>query len=185
MAALIRFAMLCALPLGALGAVKRATAAEFPLFGYGGMAIGGLPLYYLDGYAYLGDPKATNDAGAAVVTFTSTDDNKWIASPNITTTVNGTTPSWSNETLYIPASIASDKRVGFFSSNSTNSSEITTGFSFYGTTASLLTDDGQLQTLWTVSNETGKPRALYWNDYSLGQVSVILRSIGPSNPPLM
>ncbi|KAH7355719.1 hypothetical protein BKA66DRAFT_475097 [Pyrenochaeta sp. MPI-SDFR-AT-0127] len=59
---------------------------------------------------------------------------------------------------------------------------ITSGFTFYGSTASLIGADGQLETLWSALRINDNLHALYWNDTSLGQSSIILRNIAPSNP---
>lgn len=108
----------------------------------------------------------------------------WIGSPNTTDLSNGTTPDWSNVTLFVPGSGSSDGRVGFMDGgNSTNSSVVTSGFVFYGSTAMVKSDDGSLETLWTglPMGDTGVHQ-LYWNDTSSGQIPLIMRSIAPSNP---
>lgn len=115
---------------------------------------------------------------------TTGSDKSWVASPNITE-IDGNGPAWDNLTFYIPGPSASDHRVGFLSSSNNSSSEdvITTGFSFYGSTATHLSSTGGLETLWFVLNETGKPHTLYWNDTSLGQVPIVLRKVVPTRPP--
>jgi hypothetical protein len=45
---LSRFAVLCILPLLALGMRKRGQPSNFALYGYG-PGLGGLPLFYADG----------------------------------------------------------------------------------------------------------------------------------------
>jgi hypothetical protein len=56
---------LTTLPLAVLGAMK--PAATFQLYAYGD-GFGGLPLFYADGFAYVGDPNTFNSSDAAVVT---------------------------------------------------------------------------------------------------------------------
>ena len=100
------------------------------------------------------------------------------------TATNGTIPSWSNATLFVPSS-SSGGRVGFLEgSNSSTTGVVTSGFVFYGSTAMFVGSDGQLTSLWYVDpqGENGA-HALYWNTTSEGQVPVILRRIGPSSPP--
>ena len=46
---LSRFAVLCTLPLLALGMNKRAESSTFGLYGYAPGGLGGYPLYYADG----------------------------------------------------------------------------------------------------------------------------------------
>lgn len=103
----------------------------------------------------------------------------WIGNPN--TTLTNYTVSWSDVALAVPSSSANDTRVKFVSSNTTDSTAITTGFFFYGSTA-LLIENGQLESSWSALRVSDRIHALYWNDTSLGQVPVTLRSTPPSNP---
>lgn len=108
----------------------------------------------------------------------------WIGAPNTTDRANATTPSWTNVTLFVPTPSAADGRVGFLDGgNSSTGNVITAGFVFYGSTAMLTTDDGELETLWTglPMGDTGV-HALYWNDTSQGQVPITMRRIAPSSP---
>ena len=106
----------------------------------------------------------------------------WTASPNTTNTTT-VVPPWSNVALYVPVSDSSDKRVGFLSDNNTAvSGAVTSGFRFYGSMAALVGTDGQLETLWYSLQVSERVHALYWNDTSLGQTPVVLRSKAPSNP---
>ena len=107
----------------------------------------------------------------------------WIGAPNTTASGNDTAPSWSNVTMFIPGPGSSDGRVGFQSSdNSTDDSRITSGFTFYGSTA-MVVQDGTLETLWYALpvGDSGI-HALYWNTTSENQVPIVLRNIAPSNP---
>ncbi|OAL45956.1 hypothetical protein IQ07DRAFT_591223 [Pyrenochaeta sp. DS3sAY3a] len=174
----------CMLPSLALGMQKRATLESFGLYGYG-EGYGGFPLFYIDGYAYLGEAERANNSDAATVTFSSISNDEWTGSPNTTIpAMNDTLPSWSNVTFFVPGPAASDRRVGFVSSNETASSDlITSGFVFYGSTASLIGSEGNLETMFYALQVSERIHALYWNDTSLGQTPVVLRSIAPSNPP--
>ncbi|KAJ4304705.1 hypothetical protein N0V90_000232 [Kalmusia sp. IMI 367209] len=158
-----KLSMLCTLPLLVLGAnLKRATPDNFGLYGYG-EGFGGFPLFYADV-----SPSGTGTSQS------------WIGTPNATLT--NYTVSWSDVTLAIPSSSASDKRISFLTSNETSGSDATTtGFLFYGSTAMLL-ENGKLESSWFALRVSERIHALYWNDTSLGQVPVILRNTPPSNP---
>ncbi|EUC41695.1 hypothetical protein COCMIDRAFT_40153 [Bipolaris oryzae ATCC 44560] len=179
MSALKSFALLSTLPFLALGATRRAAARNFIFYGYSDQ-FGGSPLIYSDGYAYVGSIDATNTTDAAIVNFTSTTNNEWLGSPNVT--VPGHTSSWSNATFFIPTADDSDKRVGFLTSNSTIDGKAISGFRLYGSMAAFVTDDGQLVSAWTGLQVSQNLHRLYWNDTSLGQIPVTLTTVAPSNP---
>lgn len=85
--------------------------------------------------------------------------------------------------MFVPAAGSSDMRVGFLDSgNSSDSTHITTGFSFYGNTAILIGTDGSLETMWTALETGAGVYALYWNETASGQVPVTLRRVAPSSP---
>ncbi|KAF2709228.1 hypothetical protein K504DRAFT_378645 [Pleomassaria siparia CBS 279.74] len=180
---LLKLAVLASLPFLALGArQKRATTDSFALYGYGDK-LGGPPFFYANGFAFIGDPSLSNSSDAAAVTckFLTNSDNTFHGSPNATT--NSTAPTWSNVTLFVPGPSSTDKRVGFLdSSNSTNSSAITGSFIFYGSTAMVKGTDGSLETLWTGLALDNGLYQVYWNDTSLGQVPLSMRTLAPSAP---
>lgn len=64
----MRNLLAASLPLVVLGARKRdvSASATFQLYAYGD-GFGGLPLFYADGLAYIGDPSLANSSDAAVV----------------------------------------------------------------------------------------------------------------------
>jgi hypothetical protein len=64
----MRTLLFASLPLAVLGARKRAVSGDstFQLYAYGD-GCGGLPLYYADGLAYVGDSTLFNSSDAAVV----------------------------------------------------------------------------------------------------------------------
>ncbi|KAF2450101.1 hypothetical protein P171DRAFT_405851 [Karstenula rhodostoma CBS 690.94] len=177
-----KISLLCTLPLLALGAkFNRATPDEFGLFGYG-QGFGGFPLFYADGYAYLGEPASSNSSDPGVVTFTpsgSGTSQSWIGNPN--TTLTNYTVSWSNVTFAIPSTSSSDKRVRFLTNETSDLDVITTGFNFYGA-AAFAVEDGRLESSWYALQVSERVNALYWNDTSLGQVPVVLNHNPPSNP---
>lgn len=96
-------------------------------------------------------------------------------------TLTNYTVSWSNVTFAIPSDSAADKRVKFLTNDTTNSEEVSTGFYFYGNTASVI-EEGKMESSWFALRLSTRVHALYWNDTSLGQVPVTLRSVPPSNP---
>jgi hypothetical protein len=124
----MRTLLLAFLPLTVLGANKRAASvgSTFELYAYSS-SFGGLPLYYADGLAYVGDPRLSNssDAAAVICEFPSalpcrnarlTSSSTVSTSPTHHFIGNPITPksrTWSNVTLFFPASDSSDKRVGF------------------------------------------------------------------------
>ncbi|KAH7083609.1 hypothetical protein FB567DRAFT_88175 [Paraphoma chrysanthemicola] len=172
--------ILALMPVIALGMKKRSTVDAFGLFAYT-EGFGGQPLFYANGYAYIGNASQSNSTDAATVMFETGPQDTWIASPN-TTLSNSTTPSWSNVTLTLPGLAASDKRVGFTSTGNSSDGDVASGFIFYGATAMHVTNDG-LESMFYALRISDQVSALYWNDTSLGQVPVVLRSLAPSNPP--
>ncbi|KAF2018093.1 hypothetical protein BU24DRAFT_449625 [Aaosphaeria arxii CBS 175.79] len=173
-------AVISSLPLLAFGArFKRATPESFGLYAYGD-GLGGIPLFYSGGFAYIGEPGKLNSTDAAVVQFSLGDDNSWIGSPNVTIPA-GSNVTWSNATFFVPADGASDTRVGFETGTTISDNVTATGFVFYGNNA-MRTQDGQLVSLWSALQVSDRVHALYWNDTSQGQQPVMLRSLPPSNP---
>lgn len=107
----------------------------------------------------------------------------WLGNPNTTLLTNTTAASWANVTFYIPENTNSDKRIGFLSSGESTDGAVETGFYFYGSTAMLTDGDGTLESSFYALKISERVHRLYWNDTSLGQIPVVLRSMAPSNPP--
>lgn len=192
-------ALLALLPLAVLGARKRDVASTpFQLYAYS-EDIGGFPLFYADGLAYVGEPALSNSTDAAVVTcefgilsygvpksipltvIVTIDVNKhFIGNPN-TTTATGK-PTWSNAALFIPSSSSTDRRVGFLPSNNGtgNTTTQTLGFAFYGSTVMLYHEDGTVATSFYGMKAENGVYELHWNDTE-GKVPLTLRSMAPSN----
>ncbi|KAF3029171.1 hypothetical protein E8E12_000402 [Didymella heteroderae] len=175
-------AVLCTLPFLALGMKKREMPSNFALYGYA-PGLGGLPLFYADGYAYVGEAAQSNSSDAANVAFSLGPDDVWIGNSNTTLLTNSTAANWSNVTFYVPDNTTSDKRVGFLASDASTDGAIETGFFFYGSTAVLIGESGTLESNFYALQVSERTHRLYWNDTSLGQVPVVLRSMAPSNPP--
>ncbi|OCL04183.1 hypothetical protein AOQ84DRAFT_391733 [Glonium stellatum] len=159
---------------------RAASTDSFGLYAYGS-GIGGLPVFYSDGYAYIGYGSPLNASSSANVTLTESpgDSTTWAASPNITTSSNAT---WSDKFFYVPSPQAPFHRVGF-TSNST-SYQITSGFTFYGHFTFLVTSSGAWESLFYA-----KPTAysgiweLMWNqtdEADSGVVPLTLKNSAPS-----
>ncbi|KAG9187947.1 hypothetical protein G6011_01870 [Alternaria panax] len=180
----MRNLLAASLPLVVLGARKRdvSSSATFQLYAYGD-GFGGLPLYYVDGLAYIGDPSVANSSEAAVVIFSMDSNHHFIGNPNVTD--GDVAPSWSNVTLFVPEPSSGDKRVGFLPPNdgTGNTTTHTSGFAFYGSTAMLHGDDGSISTAFSSikSQKTGMYE-LFWNDTE-GAIPLTLRRTAPSNRP--
>ncbi|EUC40008.1 hypothetical protein COCMIDRAFT_109893 [Bipolaris oryzae ATCC 44560] len=170
-------ALLSALPCIVLGGKIHQGSQNFTLYGYSPQ-FGGNPLVFMDGYAYLADVDGLNVTDSAVVRFTPGSKNEWLASPNATTAGGS---SWLNTTFSVPAAQTSNRRVGFISGNSTSGNRITSGFRLFGSLATLVTSDGELESLWTGLDVGQHLYALYWNDTSLGQFPITLTTVAPSN----
>ncbi|KAH6639586.1 hypothetical protein C7974DRAFT_134838 [Boeremia exigua] len=181
-----RILVLCTLPFLALGAKKREVPSHFGLYGYG-EGFGGFPLFYADGYAYIGEAAQSNISNAATVDFSLGTGNMtslWIGNPNTTLLPDANTANWADTVFYLPDNTTSDKRVGFLSNNNATDGAIKTGFSFYGSTAVLIGETGTLESSFYALQVSERVHRLYWNETSLGQKPVVLRAVAPSMPPL-
>lgn len=161
---------------------SRATASNFSLFAYGSgadSAIGGYPIFYNNGFAFIANPAKVNYTESYVLFTDGTDDTtQWLASP--LTTSNNT---WAESLFYVPTPYGP---TGFYKSGVTNvteSSIITTGFTFYGTTA-MIKIDGSLYTEW-YAMETGIDGlwSVGWNATGAGVTDAELLTVRRVNPP--
>ncbi|KAI3391103.1 hypothetical protein diail_7954 [Diaporthe ilicicola] len=160
----------------------RATSSNFSLFAYGSdasSAIGGFPIFYNEGLAYIADPAKVNYTKQYVLFTTGTDDpTQWIASPLTTSNI-----TWTDSLFYVPSPFGP---TGFYKSgvsNATESDIITTGFTFYGTTA-MLKMDGSLYTEWYAVN-TGIDGlwSVGWNATGAGMPDAELITVRRVDPP--
>lgn len=113
------------------------------------------------------------------MTAEGTDDTtQWVASP--LTTSNTT---WTESLFYVPSPYGP---TGFYKSgisNVTESSIITTGFTFYGTTA-MLKIDGSLYTEWyAVETSIDGLWSVGWNATGAGVTDAELITVRKVNPP--
>ncbi|KAH8697450.1 hypothetical protein BGW36DRAFT_427412 [Talaromyces proteolyticus] len=154
---------------------------KFGLYAYGD-SLGGVPLFYADGKAFVGDSSNSTSSSIYNVTFERTSassSSPWLANPNGTTAAD---TNWSEKMLYIPSSSASSDQIGFISNAGDN--EITTGFVFYGQSVMVETAPGDYSTSFYVrpSSQGEGIYSLLWNvtgDDTI--ISISLRSVEPSN----
>ncbi|ORY70449.1 uncharacterized protein BCR38DRAFT_481584 [Pseudomassariella vexata] len=174
------------LPLVAAASPRLTTRAipdeAFTLYGYG-EGLGGLPVYYDNGIAYIGEVSFVNSSQAAQVAFTEgTTSTTLVANPN--NTAAGTNATWSNLTYFLPGTTNTDHQTGFASNVS--ASDVTTGFTFYGKTLLNKDTSGSLQSLWyAVQNTDDINYQLKWNSTGAdedGAISIVLRSVEPTKP---
>ena len=107
----------------------------------------------------------------------------WIGNPNTTYVADPTAADWANVTFYVPDSTTSDKRIGFLADGASTDSAIEKGFFLYGSTVVLIGESGSLASEFYALRVSNRSFRLYWNDTSLGQVPIVLRSVAPSTPP--
>lgn len=95
-------------------------------------------------------------------------------------------PSWSNVTYFIPSDTTATHQTGFVDSGA-STSDLTTGFVFYGNTAAWADSTGTLQTKWYATPyEDTNIWLLNWDlstDSSDDKVQVTLRTVTPTVPP--
>ncbi|KAF2626987.1 hypothetical protein BU25DRAFT_66377 [Macroventuria anomochaeta] len=155
--------------------------SSFSLYAYGNELVAGMRLFYADGYAYVGDSAPSFASQATNVTFSLTDDSRFVAYPidNVTWT--------SNPSMCIGAGEGDLKTVGF-ASNYKNVSDgvIVTGFGLFGGYA-YNSKAGSIEMYFVASptNETGIYQ-IKW-DASLSETSesimpISLRTAAPATP---
>ncbi|OCK92396.1 uncharacterized protein K441DRAFT_614615 [Cenococcum geophilum 1.58] len=163
--------------------LARATSSDsFGLYAYGS-GIGGLPVFYSDGNAYIGHGPPPNASSSANITLTKNPNDSvgWIANPNTTTSSNAT---WADASFYVPSPEASSHQVGF-TSNAT-SDQISSGFAFYGHVTFLVASSGGWEALFYA-----KPTAssgiwsLMWNQTGETDSSAVPVALKDSAPPTL
>jgi hypothetical protein len=160
------------------------TESTFQLYAYG-KGIGGYPVYYRGGTAYIGiAPKSMSNA--ANVTFSRGSGNTpsgWTAAPSNGSSNIGT-PSF-----YVQTNGGPSGAVGFANSSNTPSGAATTGFTLFGEQVIYSSGTSVQAAFWAepVSNAT-KQWVLVWNSNNTKTdtaVPVTLKTIAPSKtePP--
>ncbi|KAL4914973.1 hypothetical protein BDW62DRAFT_189427 [Aspergillus aurantiobrunneus] len=162
-------------PLEARQAV--ATDATFRIWAYG-EGISGLPLFFADNIAQIGDPAVSTAENRQPVYFTVSENsrNTWIAHPN-TTQSDFATASFESAVLSLPSS-DSDRFVqlqeptpGALSSPDANV------FSYYGDYVMI---DIENANFYAVPTDTEGVYSLVWSDVASDDIFVVLRT----NPPV-
>lgn len=161
---------------------SRATSSNFSLFAYGSdtdTEIGGYPIFYYQGLSYIANPAKVNyTSGYVLLTEGTEDTTQWVATP-LTTTNN----TWADSVFYVPNRYGP---TGFYKSGVSNVSEsniITTGFTFYGTTA-MVKIDGSLYTEWyAVKTSVDGLWSVGWNATGAGVTDAELITVRRVNPP--
>ncbi|KAJ4417711.1 hypothetical protein N0V82_005985 [Gnomoniopsis sp. IMI 355080] len=158
---------------------SRATSSNYSLFAYGSSTdteIGGFPIIYYDGLAYIADPAKVNQTMDYVVFKTNS--TQLIANP-----LTLSTATWSESLFYITVGYGP---TGFYKegvSNISTSTIKTTGFKFYGTTA-MINIDGTLETLWyAVATAVDGLWSVGWNATGAGEDSAELLSLRKAAAP--
>ncbi|KAI5919171.1 hypothetical protein F4810DRAFT_688691 [Camillea tinctor] len=160
--------------------MARAPTGSFNLYAYGD-GIGGAPIIYNGESVYVGLPAAFSNSTEAAPVLFDLSDNVLTGNPN---TTSSSSPSWSNVTMFIPASGSSSHSIGFVSGSSSNSSITTDGFLFYGQAVLHKNSAGSLETLWyAIPTDVDRVWTLAWNstsDSTNGTVPISLRSTAPT-----
>ncbi|KAJ5094764.1 hypothetical protein N7456_010625 [Penicillium angulare] len=158
--------------------VSRSADESFGLYAYGD-SLGGLPLFYSEGKAFVGDPTNSTSSTASSVTFTADSSNGFLGNPNGTTKAKA---GWSDESLYIPSSSSSDHQMGFTAGNLSN--ETTDAFFLYGQWVMVKSKTGDISSSFYVRevSEDDGTYSLLWNvTDEEGVVPISLRSTKPSS----
>ncbi|TVY21456.1 hypothetical protein LARI1_G000618 [Lachnellula arida] len=170
-----------------LQSTRRATTS-IPLYAYGSTAnTNGLPVFYADGLAYIGQTGLDSTNGTQTnITFTldrSSTTTPW------TITANSTTVTF-NETLdlYIVPTSGSFTQVGFSTNTSLPTGAVTTGFGWYGKSVAYATNSSEYElSFWASNTTTTGVYGLYWNantavgnDNPTGAFPVAIKSTPPT-----
>ncbi|KAI9645250.1 hypothetical protein NHQ30_005985 [Ciborinia camelliae] len=190
--------LLCGGLTASAAVIEKRTTGSFHLYAYGGK-IGGLPIYYSDGNAFIGHKAPSGSSVNTNITFAQSSSSEWIITPtnrNITlsnsnsnsssTTASSSNSSTSSPALFINPSSTSLTSVGFTGpATSTNASSYTTqGFISFGNWAMWKSPN----TSKIASSFYAKPVAegvwqLMWNENEIEDgesVGVAVRMMAPS-----
>ncbi|RYP68373.1 hypothetical protein DL769_005527 [Monosporascus sp. CRB-8-3] len=175
----LRWALVLGAVVNAATIHSRADPGQsFGLFAYG-EGIGGLPVFYNEGLAFITDFRTTNTTDMVPVLFTFSD-TTLTAQPNTTSTNSSSSPVFESAVFGIPADSASSRQVSFLR-NETSNGETTSGFGFFGTIVFLEGSDGSLQTLFYAEpTDTEGIWSLAWDDADTeGAVPVTVKNSSP------
>ncbi|KAI0481953.1 hypothetical protein GGR56DRAFT_162806 [Xylariaceae sp. FL0804] len=163
---------------GAPALFKRAPTGDFNLYAYG-EDMGGLPLFYSKGLAYVGHVASANDSDAAAVSFVYGTDTSLTGSPNAT----ATSHTWSNVSLVVPSASSTSDAVVFANSNTTSDGE-TTDYTFYGAFLMRRDSSGSMVSSWYAAPaDVDGVWSLNWDSDDSetdGAVEIALKTTKPS-----
>ncbi|KAL5046603.1 hypothetical protein BDW71DRAFT_181500 [Aspergillus fruticulosus] len=148
-----------------------ATSDTFSLYAYG-EGISGLPMFYADGKAQVGDPKLSTAKVTEEVYFSSASPNTWIAHPK------KEGASFTSQVLTLPAGGSAAGDVLF---NPETSQLVESGaasvFSVYGNYVLINTAGANF---YAEKTDVDGVWDLVWSDSGSGYVAITLRTIAPS-----
>ncbi|RYP38380.1 hypothetical protein DL768_010790 [Monosporascus sp. mg162] len=147
----------------------------FGLFAYG-EGIGGLPVFYNEGMAFVTDSETANATDMVPVRFTFRDTTLTAQLSNNSSS----SPGFKSAIFSIPAENASFHQI-YFLRNETSDGETTSGFGFFGQILFLEGSDGSLQTLFYAEpTDTEDIWALAWGDADAeGAVPLTIKDSSP------
>ncbi|KAF2231012.1 hypothetical protein EV356DRAFT_535836 [Viridothelium virens] len=175
----ILLSFIAALAVGASKIEQRDALTIGRLYGYG-TNIGGLPLFYGDGIAYLGKNAPSNVSLAMNVTFLhpSSSNMSVIADPLNSNTTILTPPS-----LFINAAPNAVEPAGFITLDNTTNSTTETDFTIFGSALYFKNSSGPIQAQFYASpTDTDGTYVLKWNTNNIvesNSVPVTLKNIAP------
>ncbi|RYP34496.1 hypothetical protein DL767_004272 [Monosporascus sp. MG133] len=151
---------------------------DIGLFAYG-EGIGGLPVFYNEGLAFITDLGTANTTDMVPVLFTFSD-TTLIAQPNTTSNNSLSSLGFESAVFAIPADDASSRQICFLG-NETSNGATTSGFGFFGQLVFLEGSDGSLQTqFYAQPTDTEGIWALAWDNADAeGAVPVAIRDTPP------
>ncbi|KAL4957629.1 hypothetical protein BDW69DRAFT_180414 [Aspergillus filifer] len=186
---LLLFAVSCtALAIHAHPVVKKrqgpVTDNTFNIYAYG-EGISGLPIFYADGVARIGDACLSNAEVAQPVYFTvsSTSPNTWIAHPNTKNDKFADAP-FNDLVFTLPPADASGENVSFQEpTTSLLSTDEATSFDIYGNYVLLSGDHSG--NFYAVPTDTAGIYGLVWSAVASSDILVTLRTIAPATEAVL
>ncbi|KAL9084161.1 MAG: hypothetical protein Q9165_008209 [Trypethelium subeluteriae] len=179
MHSLVTLLSFAALTVGASKIDKRDALTIGRLYGYG-TNISGLPLFYGDGVAYLGQNAPSSVSTAMNLTFLhpSTSNKSVIADPLDSNTTDSTPPS-----LFINAVPNAVEPAGFITVDNTTNSTTETDFIIFGSALYFKNSSGPIQAQFYASpTDTDGTYVLKWNTNNIVEsdsVPVTVKNIAP------
>ncbi|KAL4945501.1 hypothetical protein BDV06DRAFT_219192 [Aspergillus oleicola] len=160
------------------------TDDTFNIYAYGD-GISGLPIFYADGVARLGDAALSNAEDAQPVYFTvsSSSPSTWIAHPN-RTNENFANAPFDDLVFTLPPADASGENVSFQEpTTSLLSTEEATSFDIYGNY--VLLSGEQTGNFYAVTTDTQGIYGLVWSAVASQDIPVTLRTIAPATEAVL